>query len=106
MLDEEFGLRTFLEEHSSVTNRFQDSHTADTRISWLPDSIKDFILPAGFPGSDHEHSLFVSHFFFPVLSIFFFLCEPPISDSSENNPDFEIEEFRLLNGKCCHRICD
>lgn len=53
MLDEESGIRTFLEEHSSETNRFQDSHTADTRISWLPDNIKDFILPAGFPGSDH-----------------------------------------------------
>ncbi|GLT77620.1 hypothetical protein SLA2020_491880 [Shorea laevis] len=51
MLDEESGLRTFLEEHSSGTNRLQDFHTSDTTLSWLPDIVKDFILPAGFPGS-------------------------------------------------------
>ncbi|KAB1224336.1 UPF0420 protein [Morella rubra] len=51
ILDEESRLRIFVEEHSSVTNRFQDSHFSDTRLSWLPDIVKDFILPAGFPGS-------------------------------------------------------
>jgi hypothetical protein len=53
MLDEESGLRTFVEEHSSETNRLQDFHTSDTTLSWLPDVVKDFVLPAGFPGCNH-----------------------------------------------------
>nr|XP_023894375.1 protein root UVB sensitive 5 isoform X2 [Quercus suber] len=50
-LDEESRLQTFLEEDSLVTNGFQDMHASDTGLLWLPDTVKDFILPAGFPGS-------------------------------------------------------
>ncbi|KAK4582463.1 hypothetical protein RGQ29_025591 [Quercus rubra] len=50
-LDEESRLQTFLEEDSLVTNGFQDLHASDTGLLWLPDTVKDFILPAGFPGS-------------------------------------------------------
>jgi len=53
MLDEESGLRTFVEELSSETNRLQDFHSSDTTLSWLPDIVKDFILPAEFPGYKH-----------------------------------------------------
>ncbi|KAM4078871.1 hypothetical protein ACB094_09G073100 [Castanea mollissima] len=50
-LDEESQLQTFLEEHSLVTNGFQDLHASHTGLLWLPETVKDFILPAGFPGS-------------------------------------------------------
>ncbi|KAL5161994.1 Protein root UVB sensitive 5 [Glycine soja] len=45
-------LQAFLvEEDRSTPNRFQDSHSSDESLSWLPEIIKDFVLPAGFPGS-------------------------------------------------------
>ncbi|XP_059667981.1 protein root UVB sensitive 5 isoform X2 [Cornus florida] len=46
ILDDKLQLRTSLKEHGSETNGFQGSHISD-----IPDIIKDFILPAGFPGS-------------------------------------------------------
>ncbi|XP_027350560.1 protein root UVB sensitive 5 isoform X2 [Abrus precatorius] len=46
VLDDDLQLQTFLvEEDMSAL------HSPDERLSWLPDIIKDFILPAGFPGS-------------------------------------------------------
>ncbi|CAL0304429.1 unnamed protein product [Lupinus luteus] len=48
VVDDDSQLQTFLfEEDKSTTNMLQDSQ----RLSWLPEIIKDFILPAGFPGS-------------------------------------------------------
>ncbi|RYR61970.1 hypothetical protein Ahy_A04g019255 isoform E [Arachis hypogaea] len=52
VLGDDSQLQTILvEEDSSTTNRFQDLNSFDGRISWLPQIIKDFVLPAGFPGS-------------------------------------------------------
>ncbi|XP_057753625.1 protein root UVB sensitive 5 [Arachis stenosperma] len=52
VLGDDSQLQTILvEEDSSTTNRFQDLNSFDRRISWLPQIIKDFVLPAGFPGS-------------------------------------------------------
>ncbi|KAF1883842.1 hypothetical protein Lal_00038334 [Lupinus albus] len=52
VLDDDSQLQTFLvEEDRSTTKKLQDSHFPDKRLSWLPKIIKDFILPAGFPGS-------------------------------------------------------
>ncbi|XWS59956.1 hypothetical protein CRYUN_Cryun08bG0166800 [Craigia yunnanensis] len=51
MLDDDLQIRTFLEKHDSTSNGFQRSHLSDPKLSWLPDSLKDFIFPAGFPGS-------------------------------------------------------
>ncbi|MED6168655.1 Protein root UVB sensitive 5 [Stylosanthes scabra] len=52
VLGDDSKLQTILvEEDKSTTNRFQDLHSFDERISWLPQIIKDFVLPAGFPGS-------------------------------------------------------
>jgi len=52
VLGDDSQLQTFLVDDGRSTrpNRFQDSHSSDERLSWLPDTIKDFILPAGFPG--------------------------------------------------------
>lgn len=45
-------IRIILEEHLPETNVLHDSRTmgTDKKLSWLPKVIKDFILPAGFPG--------------------------------------------------------
>ncbi|XLR11578.1 hypothetical protein S83_039516 [Arachis hypogaea] len=52
VLGDDSQLQTILVgEDRSTTNRFQDLHSFDGRISWLPQIIKDFVLPAGFPGS-------------------------------------------------------
>ncbi|KAL1321665.1 hypothetical protein AAHE18_14G143600 [Arachis hypogaea] len=52
VLGDDSQLQTILvEEDRSTTNRFQDLNSFDGRISWLPQIIKDFVLPAGFPGS-------------------------------------------------------
>jgi len=51
VLGDDLQLQTFLvEEDTSTPKRFQDSYSPDESLSWLPDTIKDFILPAGFPG--------------------------------------------------------
>ncbi|KAL5161997.1 Protein root UVB sensitive 5 [Glycine soja] len=52
VLGDDSQLQAFLvEEDRSTPNRFQDSHSSDESLSWLPEIIKDFVLPAGFPGS-------------------------------------------------------
>ncbi|KAH1086946.1 hypothetical protein GYH30_018456 [Glycine max] len=52
VLGDDSQLQAFLvEEDRSTPNRFQDLHSSDESLSWLPEIIKDFVLPAGFPGS-------------------------------------------------------
>jgi hypothetical protein len=51
VLGDDLKLRTILiEEDRTTENRFGVLHSPDERLSWLPRMIKDFILPAGFPG--------------------------------------------------------
>lgn len=40
-----------VEEKGVETNGFQGSHLAIVELSWLPGIVRDFILPAGFPGT-------------------------------------------------------
>ncbi|KAJ0089012.1 hypothetical protein Patl1_31656 [Pistacia atlantica] len=51
ILDDEWQVQTLLVEHDSADNRLQGSHFSDMTLSFLPNAVKDFILPAGFPGS-------------------------------------------------------
>ncbi|XP_024625388.1 protein root UVB sensitive 5 isoform X2 [Medicago truncatula] len=52
IIGDDSRLRTILiEEDRSTQNRFGVLHSPDKRLSWLPDTVKAFILPAGFPGS-------------------------------------------------------
>ncbi|KAK6231229.1 hypothetical protein SCA6_001302 [Theobroma cacao] len=51
MLGDDLQIRAFLGKHDSTSNEFQDSHLSDPNLSWLPGILKDFILPAGLPGS-------------------------------------------------------
>ncbi|GFY82361.1 root UVB sensitive protein [Actinidia rufa] len=49
ILDNDLHVRTFLEEKGIETNGFHGSQFSNVALSWLPDVIRDFILPAGFP---------------------------------------------------------
>lgn len=40
-----------LEKHIPEENK--DTHFGDPKLASLPDSVKDFILPSGFPGEQH-----------------------------------------------------
>ncbi|OMO97564.1 Mitochondrial carrier protein [Corchorus olitorius] len=51
IVDEDLQIRTFLEKHDSRSNELQSSDLSDPILSWLPDILKDFVFPAGFPGS-------------------------------------------------------
>jgi len=52
IIGDDSQLQTILiEEDRSSQNRFGVLHSPDIRLSWLPDTVKDFILPAGFPGN-------------------------------------------------------
>ncbi|KAL2902187.1 Protein root UVB sensitive 5 [Bienertia sinuspersici] len=50
VLDENSSMQTLLEQHNTVNDNLDRSDSA-ANLKWLPDSIKDFILPAGFPES-------------------------------------------------------
>ncbi|XLS61497.1 hypothetical protein HN51_015725 [Arachis hypogaea] len=70
MLGDDSQLQTILvEEDRSTTNRFQDLHSFDGRISWLPQIIKDFVLPAGFPGSVSDDYLNYMLLQFPTNAV-------------------------------------
>ncbi|KAG8647746.1 protein root UVB sensitive 5 isoform X2 [Manihot esculenta] len=51
ILDDDLQLKSFLEEHDAKNSRLQESNSLDTKLSWVPYSIKGFVLPEGFPGS-------------------------------------------------------
>ncbi|KAH9672908.1 protein root UVB sensitive 5 [Citrus sinensis] len=52
ILDDEWQVQTFDADHDPTTDtRLQGSQFSDTNLSWLPSVVKDFLLPAGFPGS-------------------------------------------------------
>ncbi|WCJ28068.1 Protein root UVB sensitive 5 [Euphorbia peplus] len=49
MLDDDSQLKSSLEVHGTQSSNHKGFHPSD--MSWLPYTIKSFILPAGFPGS-------------------------------------------------------
>ncbi|XP_024038442.1 protein root UVB sensitive 5 [Citrus clementina] len=52
ILDDEWQVQTFDADHDPTKDtRLQGSQISDTSLSWLPNVVKDFLLPAGFPGS-------------------------------------------------------
>lgn len=50
ILDDGSRIQIVMEEHGSVMNGLQEEKP-DEELSWLPNIVKNFILPAGFPGS-------------------------------------------------------
>lgn len=60
-LDDNQRLQFFLDEQTSPTsNGFKESRFSETKLSWLPGLIKDFILPTGFPGIYNARAIFIS----------------------------------------------
>ncbi|KAM6550653.1 hypothetical protein CsatB_000461 [Cannabis sativa] len=51
VVDDDLQFRTLLEEHKPISKKSQDSQFSNSVLFWVPDVVKDFILPAGFPGS-------------------------------------------------------
>ncbi|KAF3449562.1 hypothetical protein FNV43_RR10291 [Rhamnella rubrinervis] len=51
LVDDGLQLQIFHEEHRPMSNKSDESQSSYTNLYWLPDIVKDFILPAGFPGS-------------------------------------------------------
>ncbi|KAK7373934.1 hypothetical protein VNO80_07356 [Phaseolus coccineus] len=82
VLGDDSKLQTFLveEESSTTPNRFQDSHSPDERLSWLPDTIKDFILPSGFPGSVSDDYLHYMLLQFPT-NVTGWICHTLVTSS-------------------------
>ncbi|KAL0451030.1 UNVERIFIED_CONTAM: protein root UVB sensitive 5 [Sesamum latifolium] len=63
-------IRTILEEPLPGTKVLQDSYSmgTDKALTWLPKVIKDFILPAGFPGGAWIASILQVFFLFAMRS--------------------------------------
>ncbi|KAL5550419.1 hypothetical protein UlMin_000595 [Ulmus minor] len=51
VINDDLQLQTFLEERRMTSKKSQGLGFSNTFLYWLPDIVKDFILPAGFPGS-------------------------------------------------------
>uniref|UniRef100_A0A5B6YWE5 Protein root UVB sensitive 5 n=1 Tax=Davidia involucrata TaxID=16924 RepID=A0A5B6YWE5_DAVIN len=80
ILDDDLQLRTFLEEDGSETNGFRTSHFSDVELSWLPDIVKDFILPTGFPGSVSDDYLEYMLLQFPT-NVTAWICHALVTSS-------------------------
>ncbi|KAI4353342.1 hypothetical protein L6164_002300 [Bauhinia variegata] len=81
ILDDNSQLLTLLvEEDRHVSKRFQHSHSLDKRISWLPDIVTDFILPAGFPGSVSDDYLHYMLLQFPT-NVTAWICHAIVTSS-------------------------
>ncbi|KAF5759513.1 putative Root UVB sensitive family [Helianthus annuus] len=74
ILDDEFQLTTFLEDESK-SNGFSSKE-----LPWLPDLVKDFVLPAGYPGSVSDDYLEYMLFQFPT-NVTGWICHTLVTSS-------------------------
>ncbi|PWA96909.1 hypothetical protein CTI12_AA004670 [Artemisia annua] len=74
MLDDEFHLTTFLDDESN-SNGFSLKE-----LPWLPDIVKDFVLPAGFPGSVSDDYLEYMLLQFPT-NVTAWICHTLVTSS-------------------------
>ncbi|KAA8541376.1 hypothetical protein F0562_025354 [Nyssa sinensis] len=80
ILDDDLKVGTFLEDCGSETNVLQGSHFSDLELSWLPDIIKKFILPSGFPGSVSDDYLEYMLLQFPT-NVTAWICQTLVTSS-------------------------
>ncbi|CAK8541909.1 unnamed protein product [Lathyrus sativus] len=81
ILGDDLQLQTVLiEEDRSKDNKFDVLHSPDERLSWLPRMIKDFILPAGFPGSVSDDYLHYMLLQFPT-NVTGWICHTIVTSS-------------------------
>ncbi|XP_073266281.1 protein root UVB sensitive 5 isoform X4 [Populus alba] len=79
-LDDAVQLQGFLENNGSENHSFEDSRLSEAGLSWLPDILKDFILPAGFPGSVSDDYLQYMVLQFPT-NITGWICHTLVTSS-------------------------
>ncbi|KMT12314.1 hypothetical protein BVRB_5g102560 [Beta vulgaris subsp. vulgaris] len=79
ILDGESSKQTLLEQYNTVNDKL---HNPDfvTNLNWLPDSIKDFILPAGFPESVSDDYLDYMLWQFPT-NVTGWMCNALVTSS-------------------------
>ncbi|KAH8505986.1 hypothetical protein H0E87_012990 [Populus deltoides] len=79
-LDDAVQLQGFLEKNGSENRSFEESRLSEAGLSWLPDIVKDFILPAGFPGSVSDDYLQYMVLQFPT-NITGWICHTLVTSS-------------------------
>ncbi|PQQ06925.1 protein root UVB sensitive 5 [Prunus yedoensis var. nudiflora] len=81
VVDDELKVQTFIEEERSlVSNNSESSHFSNSTLSWLPDIVKDFIFPAGFPGSVSDDYLLYMLLQFPT-NVTAWICHTLVTSS-------------------------
>ncbi|KAB5552167.1 hypothetical protein DKX38_009478 [Salix brachista] len=79
-LDDAVQLQGILEQNGSDNHSFKDSRLSEAGLSWLPDILKDFILPSGFPGSVSDDYLQYMMLQFPT-NITGWICHTLVTSS-------------------------
>ncbi|KAF9599137.1 hypothetical protein IFM89_035416 [Coptis chinensis] len=79
ILDGDSPIQSFFEE-SSVNGSQQASNSSKEELFWLPDNVKEFILPAGFPGSVSDDYLEYMVLQFPT-NITAWVCHTLVTSS-------------------------
>ncbi|CBI30394.3 unnamed protein product, partial [Vitis vinifera] len=102
ILDDDIQIQTFLEEEGSKTERVQGSSFSDTQLSWLPIIVKDFILPAGFPGSVSDDYLEYMLLQFPT-NVTAWICHTLVTSSLLKASCWSW--FFFSNHCCCFCCC-
>ncbi|KAL8237248.1 hypothetical protein R6Q59_018329 [Mikania micrantha] len=74
ILDDKFQLTTYLEDDSKSKGFFSKE------LPWLPDLVKDFVLPAGFPGSVSDDYLEYMLLQFPT-NVTAWICHTLVTSS-------------------------
>lgn len=82
VVDDELQVQTFVEDEliGSVSDSSGSSHFNNEKLSWLPDIVKDFIFPAGFPGSVSDDYLLYMLLQFPT-NVTAWICHTLVTSS-------------------------
>lgn len=60
-MDENSRLTAYIDVLTPKPDGVGISESSNGELWWLPDNVKDFILPAGFPGTKHQKVLGLFH---------------------------------------------
>ncbi|GAV75480.1 DUF647 domain-containing protein [Cephalotus follicularis] len=80
VLDDNHRLHIVLVNNDCAEGRFEGSHVSNIELSWLPETVRSFILPAGFPGSVSDDYLQYMLLQFPT-NITGWICHALVTSS-------------------------
>ncbi|KAK6943121.1 Root UVB sensitive family [Dillenia turbinata] len=80
VLNDNFQVQSFFEEHGAVTNGLQATEISTIGLSWLPYPVREFILPAGFPESVSDDYLEYMFLQFPT-NVTAWICNALVTSS-------------------------